>query len=170
MLHLPKLEAMREDPEPKRTRDLMFKQIGDVQLPDLMLEMDVQTNFSEVLLGRRARDERELIAVYAALIAHGTEIDAKSLAAMTPQLKTDQVSVLMRSLESHSRMLRANQRVVEFQGKHPIAELWGSGKTASSDMMSLDTSKHLWNARVDPRRRTHAAALHACARSTWHRL
>jgi hypothetical protein len=57
------------------------------------------------------------------------------------------------------RLRRANERVVEFQGKHAIAELWGSGKTASSDMMSLDASIHLWNARVDPRR-THAAGMH----------
>lgn len=160
MLHLPKLEALLEEMEPRRTRDLMFKQIGGVQFPDLLLEMDAQTNFSEILLARRARDEKELVALYAALIAHGTEIDAKSVTAMTPQLSTDQISVAMRALEAPGRLRRANERVVEFQGKHAIADLWGSGKTASSDMMSLDTSKHLWNARVDPRRRTHAAGIY----------
>ena len=79
---------------------------------------------------------------------------------MTPQLDPDYVSVAMRALEASGRLRRANERVVEFQGKHAIAELWGSGKTASSDMMSLDASKHLWNARVDPRRRTHAAGVY----------
>jgi len=34
------------------------------------------------------------------------------------------------------------------------------GKTASSDMMSLDASKHLFTARIDPRRRTHAVGLY----------
>lgn len=160
LLHLPALQALPEDIDPKRTRDLMFKEIGDVQFPDLLLEMDAQTNFSEILLARRARDESELVAVYAALIAHGTEIDAKSVAAMTPQLDPDQVSVAMRALEASGRLRRANERVVEFQGKHAIAELWGSGRTASSDMMSLDASKHLWNARVDPRRRTHATGVY----------
>lgn len=160
MLHLPALEALSEEIDPKRTRDLMFKQIGSVQFPDLLLEMDAHTNFSEILLARRATDESELVALYAALIAHGTEIDAKSVAAMTPQLDPDHVSVAMRALEASGRLRRANERVVEFQGKHAIAELWGSGKTASSDMMSLDASKHLWNARVDPRRRTHAAGMY----------
>lgn len=122
--------------------------------------MDAQTNFSEILLARRARDERELVAMYAALIAHGTEIDAKSVAAMTPQLHPDLVSVAMRALDASGRLRRANERVVEFQGKHAIAELWGSGKTASSDMMSLNASKHLYNARIDPRRRTHAVGLY----------
>jgi len=160
MLHLPALQALPEEVDPKRTRDLMFKQIGDVQFPDLLLEMDAQTNFSEVLLARRARDERELVALYAALIAHGTEIDAKSVAAMTPQLDSDLVSTAMRALEASGRLRRASERVVEFQGRHPITELWGSGKTASSDLMSLDASKHLFTARIDPRRRTHAVGLY----------
>ncbi|MGH7462385.1 MAG: transposase, partial [Longimicrobiales bacterium] len=160
MLHLPALQALPEEIDPKRTRDLMFKDIGDVQFPDLLLEMDAQTNFSEILLARRARDERELIALYAALIAHGTEIDAKSVAAMTPQLDPDLVSVAMRALEASGRLRRANECVVEFQGKHAIAELWGSGKTASSDMMRLDASRHLYTARIDPRRRTHAVGLY----------
>jgi len=46
------------------------------------------------------------------------------------------------------RLRRANERVVEFQGKHAIAELWGSGKPASSDMMSLDACKHLFTRRA----------------------
>ncbi len=160
MLHLPALSALPEEVDPKRTRDLMFKQIGDIQFPDLLLEMDAQTNFSEILLARRARDDRELVALYAALIAHGTEIDAKSVAAMTPQLDPAQVSVAMRALEASGRLRRANERVVEFQGRHSIAELWGSGKTASSDMMSLEASRHLYTARIDPRRRTHAVGLY----------
>lgn len=159
-IHLPKLEALPDDVLPKRTLDLLFKEIGDVQQPDLMLEIDAHTNFSEILLGRRAKDEHELVALYAALIAHGTEIDAKSVAAMTPQLDPAHVSTAMRALEASGRLRRANDQVVEFQMKHAIAELWGSGKTASSDMMSIDVSKHLWNARVDPRRRTHAAGLY----------
>jgi len=160
LLHLPALDPMPEEIQTKRTRDLMFKQIGEVQFPDLILEVDASTNFSEVLLGRRAKSEHELIALYAALISHGTEIDAKSVAAMTPQLDPAHVSTAMRALEAPGRLRRANECVVEFQGKHAIAELWGTGKIASSDMMSIDASKHLWNARVDPRRRTHAAGIY----------
>ena len=72
-IHLTKLEALPDETTPKRTLDLMFKEIGYVQQPDLMLEMDAHTNFSEVLLGRRAKDEHELIALYAALIGENRE-------------------------------------------------------------------------------------------------
>lgn len=160
MLHLSALASLPDDVEPKHTRDRVFKQIGEVQLPDLMLQMEALTNFSEILLARRPRDENELIGLYGALLAHGTEVDVKGVAAMTPQLDTAQISAAMRMLETPGRLHRANNRVVEFQRKHVITELWGTGESASADMMSLDASKHLWYARVDPRRRQHAAGIY----------
>jgi TnpA family transposase len=57
--------------------------------------------------------------------------------------------------------------VVEFQRKNPIAELWGSGDKASADMMALDASRHLFNARVDPRRRTFAVGLYTHVLSSY---
>ena len=160
LLHLEKLEALPEDIEPPRLRDFIFKQIGDVQFPDLILEVDALTNFSELLLGHRAATEHELVAVYAGLIAHGTEIDAKSVAAMIPQLDPGHVAVAMRALESETRMRRAIRRVVEFQMQHLITQLWGSGTLASSDGMSLDATRNLWLARVDPRRRTYGVGMY----------
>jgi hypothetical protein len=91
-----------------------------------MLEVDTRTNFSEVLLGRRANDEAELVALYAALIAHGTEIDAKSVASMILQVETAQVSVAMRALEAQGRLRRANQCVVNFQTRQEIASQWAA--------------------------------------------
>ncbi len=66
----------------------------------------------------------------------------------------------MRSLEAHGRLRRANERLVEFQRRHAISELWGKGDKASADMMSLEASRHLYNARVDPRRRTFAVGVY----------
>nr|WP_261313551.1 Tn3 family transposase [Ralstonia mannitolilytica] len=160
ILHLSPLEAQTTDTTPQRTRDLLFKDIGSAQFADMILEMDARTNFSEVLLARKARDAHELVSLYAALIAHGTELDAKGVAAMIPQLDLAHVSTAMRSLEMPGRLRRANERVVEFQRTHPITDLWGTGQLASSDSMSLDTSPHLFYARADPRRRTHAAGVY----------
>jgi hypothetical protein len=39
---------------------------------------------------------------------------------------------------------------VNFARSFPIVNHWGSGYAASSDLMSLDASKHLYTARVDP--------------------
>lgn len=159
-IHLSALEAMPADGVPKRTRDLMFREIGNAQFADMVMEMDARTGFSEVLLSRKARDASELVSLYAALIAHGTELEAKSVAAMIPQLDPAHITMSMRALEMPGRLHRANERVVEFQRAHPITGLWGSGQHASSDSMSLDTSRHLFYARVDPRRRTHAVGIY----------
>nr|WP_311530198.1 Tn3 family transposase [uncultured Ralstonia sp.] len=160
ILHLSPLDAQTTDTTPQRTRDLLFKDIGSAQFADMILEMDARTNFSEVLLARKARDAHELISLYAALIAHGTELDAKGVAAMIPQLDPAHVSTAMRALEMPGRLRRANERVVEFQRTHSITDLWGTGQLASSDSMSLDTSPHLFYARADPRRRTHAVGIY----------
>ncbi|RDK04975.1 hypothetical protein DN412_39625 [Cupriavidus lacunae] len=73
----------------------------------------------------------------------------------------------MRALEASGRLRRANERVAEYQSRIPIAALWGDGDKASADMMSLDASRHLWNARIDPRRRTYAAGIYTHVRDRW---
>ncbi len=70
MLHLSALEALETDGPPKRTRDLLFKEIGTAQFAELIMEMDARTGFSEVLLSRKARNVNELLAQYVAVIAH----------------------------------------------------------------------------------------------------
>ena len=138
----------------------MFASIGEVQIGDIIVEMDAATGFSEVLLGRRAKTTQELVSCYAALLAHGTENDAKGVAAMIPGVEVAHISAAMRSLEAHGRLRRANDRIVEFQREHSITANWGSGTKASSDMMALDASRHLYNSRTDPRRRTRAIGLY----------
>ena len=167
MLHLSALAAMPNDREPARTRDAIYRSIGSVQFPDVILEVDAATNFSDVLLGHRARSQQELLALYGALLAHGTELDASDVALMIPGLEYAQVLAAMRSMESNKRLRRANERVVQYQSGIPLAALWGDGDKASADMLALDASRQLWNARVDPRRRTYAAGIYTHLRDRW---
>jgi TnpA family transposase len=153
-IKLPEVEPLPEDIEPQRAREQIFKLIGSVQLPDLMCEMDALTNFSEALLGRKAYDKSELLALYAAVLADGTDADVKGVAAMIPDLDRAHVSGALRQLEMPGRLDRANQRVTGFQHQQPISRLWGTGAHGSADMMSLDASRHLLYARHDPRRKT----------------
>ena len=46
-LHLSAPEALPIDSKPKRTRDLIFSEIGTVPLADMITEMDAHTGFSE---------------------------------------------------------------------------------------------------------------------------
>ena len=50
---------------------------------------------------------------------------------------------------------------------HRIADLWGRGLFASADMMSLEATRYLWAARLDPRRRTYAVGTYAHVLDQW---
>lgn len=159
-VRLPAIQAMEVEADASRSRDAMFAIIGDVQFGDMIVELDAHVGFSEVLLGSRAKTSRDLTALYGALLAHGTENDARGVAAMIPGMEVSHISAAMRSLEAQGRLRRANERLVAFQREHAIADLWGKGDKASADMMSLDASRHLYNARLEPRRGTPAVGIY----------
>ena len=50
---------------------------------------------------------------------------------------------------------------------HRVANLWGRGLFASADMMSLEATRYLWAARLDPRRRTYAVGTYAHVLDQW---
>lgn len=164
---LPALAPLEVDDEVRRNRELIAAAIGETQFSDLIVEVDVHVGFSEVLLGRKPGSIQELLGCYGALLAHGTENDAKGVAAMVPGLEAAHVTAAMRALEAQGRLRRANERVVAFQRRFPIAELWGKADKASADMMALDASKHLFSARIDPRRRTYAVGIYTHVLSTY---
>jgi len=164
---LPALQPLEAEAQVTKTRDAIFATIGESQFSDMIVEVDVHAGLSEILLGRKANSVQELLGCYGALLAHGTENDAKGVAAMVPGLETAHVTGAMRALEAHGRLRKANDRVVVFQRRFPIAELWGKGDKASADMMALDASKHLFSARIDPRRRTYAVGIYTHVLGTY---
>jgi hypothetical protein len=96
---------------------------------------------------------------YAALLAHGTELDAASVALMIPGVSAQAMADAMCLLEDEGPRREANELVLQFLHRHEVVKVGGEGTFASSDAMSLDASRHLWNARVDPRRRPYAMGL-----------
>jgi TnpA family transposase len=65
------------------------------------------------------------------------------------------------------RLRAANDAVLRFMREHPVAALWGRGLFASADMMSLEATRYLWSARIDPRRRTYAVGTYAHVLDQW---
>ena len=159
-VRIPAIRAMEEEPELRRTNQFLSETIGTTQLPDIILEIDSRTQISTTLLGRQPETAQELVALYAGLLAHGTEIDAKAAASMIPGVPVSHVSAAMRMLESPGRLRAANDSVVAFQQRFAIVNLWSDGTKASSDMMALDATRHLSIARTDPRRKTAAAGIY----------
>jgi len=148
-------------------RETLFSTIGTVQLPDLILDMDSRTGFSKVILGRPAKHELDLLQVYAGMLAHGSALDATSVALMVPQLTPSQIRAGMTRCEDRDRVRAANDAVTGFQRRIPIAAIWGDGSLASSDMMSLDVSRQIWVARLDPRRRIPSVGTYTHVSDVW---
>jgi hypothetical protein len=166
-LHLPALTAEALPAGVAEARRALAAKLGFIQLPDLLLDMDVQTRFSKTLLGRSPGSQRELLLTYGALLAHGTERDATGVSKMIPGISAVDISTAMKTLEAEDVIGKANQLLVEFLGRIPLARYWGDGKSASSDMMSVATSRHLWNARLDPRRRTPSIGMYTHVHNQW---
>jgi len=152
VIHVPRVKAERNALDIKPLRDRLFQTMGPVQLPDLILEVDSHTHFSQALMGRAPRSEEELLKVYAGMLAHATSFNATQIAQQMPQLTADQVLTGMVLFENAERVRAANATVVSYQRQLPVTRLWGDDKLASSDSMSVDVSRRLWNARLDPKR------------------
>jgi hypothetical protein len=91
-LHIQALEAEEDPPQVASTKKALFRAIGTVQLPELLVAMDNQIRFSWVLLDRAPRSEYELLALYGALVAHGTELDAAGVSLMIPGLSEEAIT------------------------------------------------------------------------------
>lgn len=166
-LHAPRDKAQEVDPLTERQKDALFERIGVVQLPDLILEMDSRVGFSKVLLGRTAKTPTELLQIYAGMLAHGTSLDASAVSLMVPQLTPNQILAGMQYFEDRDIVRTANDTVVSFHRRLPIAAYWGDGTLASADMMSLDVSRKIWVARLDPKRGVPSVGTYTLTSDFW---
>jgi TnpA family transposase len=164
-LSRPKADAAVDSIKPIRKQ--LFAALGEAQLPEVMLEVDSQVWFSWLLLGRPARNEPELLTLYAALLTQGTDLTARQVIRMIPTVTEEGVQQMMRLLEDEGLLRKTNARVLEFMQQHPIVKHWGKGTLASSDSMSLEATRHLWTSRVDPRRRRHAVGMYTHVLDQW---
>lgn len=166
-LHLSPLPAEDEDPEVTKLRAALDHRIGEVQLPEVILAVDAKVRFSWIMLGREPRSTDELLMVYAGIMAHGTSLTAVECARMIPQLSATSIRQAMRWARDERRLSQACQAVLEFMQRHPIAATWGRSDLASSDMMSMETTKRVWQARLDPRRNTPSIGIYSHVKDRW---
>jgi TnpA family transposase len=166
-LHIGETDTEEESPKITALRDKLDARIGSVQLPEVILVVDAQVRFSWLMLGREPHSADELPMVYACIMAHGTSLSAAECSRMIPQLSASSIRQAMRWAADERRMAQASQAVLEFMHRHPIAQSWGRADLASSDMMSMETTKRVWQARMDPRRNTPSVGIYSHVRDRW---
>jgi TnpA family transposase len=166
-LHLKALIKQTTPDSVEEVRRVLFRDIGAVQLSELIVEMDSRIRFSWELLGRPPRSGDELLAMYAGLLAHATGSAASDTALMVPRVKAPTIAAAMQHLQDEGVLAGANALATEFLQSQPLVQVWGAGTTASSDSMSLEAPRQLWNARVDPRHRRHAIGMYTHVLDQW---
>jgi Tn3 transposase DDE domain len=131
------------------------------------LAVDAAVRFSWIMLGREPRSSKELLMVYAGILAHGTALSAAETARMIPQLSSASVRQAMKWASDERRLAQACSAVLAFMHRHPISMTWGRSDLASSDMMSMETSQRVFVARNDPRRLTPSVGIYSHTRDRW---
>ena len=166
-IHIDPLVAKAPVASVEALRRALFERHPGGQLPEILLEIDSSTHFSWLLLGREPYSRMELLLVYAAVLAHGTSMSAADLARMVPELSPSAIRQMMHRIADERKLREAADTVLTFMHQHPIAQHWGRADLASSDMMSLETSRTVWRARADPRRRTPSVGMYTHVRDRW---
>ena len=164
---IPKLRALPKDPAIEDTRTALFAAIGGAQLPEVIVAVDARIRFSSLLLGREIAGAEELQALYAAVLAMGTDKTAAEMARMVDGVSDDRIELAMRAIEENGHLRTASDAVAAAMLGNPIAAQWGSGVAASADMMSLDATRKLWLARIEPRRRSPAIGTYTHISDQW---
>ncbi|WP_137910022.1 MULTISPECIES: Tn3 family transposase [unclassified Burkholderia] len=166
-VHLEPLSAQPTDTQADQLRRMIFEAHPPGQFPEIILEIDSATRFSWILLGREPRSRAELLMVYSAILAHGTSLSAAEISRMVPEVSTAAIRQMMKRLADERMLRTAADAVLEFMHEHPIAANWGRADLASSDMMSLETTRTVWQARADPRRRTASIGMYTHVLDRW---
>jgi hypothetical protein len=140
-VHIGPLSAQPHDAALESLRPAIFAPRPDGQLPKIILEVDSTVRFNWILLGREPRSRTELLMAYAAVLAHGTSMSAADIARMVPELSVTAIRQMMSHIADERMLRQAADAVLEFMPRHPIVQHWGRADLASSDMMSLETTK-----------------------------
>lgn len=80
-LHVSALVAEGEDPKIKDLRAALSHQIGEIQLPELILTVDSRVRFSWLMLGREPHSTEELLMIYAGIDGVDLCLNALTVAA-----------------------------------------------------------------------------------------
>ncbi len=119
-LHLTPVAAEDEEPELVKMCAALDHRIGEAKLPDLLLQVDAQVRISWIMLGREPCSDKELLMVYAGILAHGTSMSAAETARMIPQLSAATVRQAMRWAGDERRLAEASAAVLAYMRRHSI--------------------------------------------------
>lgn len=166
-MHLERQPASPEELRVAELRRALYADRGVGQIAEMMLEVDSKVRFSWLLLGREPHNRGELLLTYAGVLALSTSMAAAEVARMVPGLTPQAVRQMTKRLADDRKLRQASDAAFQYLHRFDIAQHWGRGDLASSDMMSLQTPRAIWQARADPRRKTASIGVYTHLLDRW---
>lgn len=166
-IHLEKSPVSPEDLRVAELRRVLYARRGVGQIAEMMLHIDSKVRFSWLLLGREPHHRAELLLVYAGVLALSTSLSAADISRMIPGVSAESVRQMTKRLSDDRKLRAASDAVFQYLHRFPIALHWGKADLASSDMMSLQTPRAIWQARADPRRKTASVGVYTHVHDRW---
>jgi TnpA family transposase len=136
-----RLEYARQDAEeePASVRELrraIEPHLPRIRIEDLLIEVDAWCGFTRELVplgGHPPRVDNFSAALYAALVAHGTNLGLTTMAQSTKGLSFETLHHVARWYLRPETLKAANRVLVDYLRGLSIASAWGEGSASSSD-------------------------------------
>jgi len=129
------------------------RRIPEIDLPDLVIEVDGWTGFSETFEhagGARRRSKDFLPHLYAALLAHACNFGLEQMAQVT-DITYDRLAWCTTWYLREETLRGAFGRLVNYHHSLPLARSWGGGTLSSSDGQRFPASRKVRTATALPK-------------------
>ncbi len=124
-----------QKPAEGRLRALIEPILPEVDLPDLLIEVDGWTGFTDHLTplsGNRRRSASMPAALYAVILAQATNLGLTGMARAS-EFSYQQLEWAWEQLCREDTLTAASSRLVDYHHGLPLAKEWGAGRLSSSD-------------------------------------
>jgi TnpA family transposase len=137
-ISLSPLDKLPEPPELIELRASIAEKLPKVDLPNLLLELDAKTGFTNEFThvsNEPSRIEKDLnISICAVLLAESCNIGLEPfIRENIPALSRFRLEWVAQHYVRSETIMNANARLIEAHTAIPLAQIWGAGDTASAD-------------------------------------
>jgi TnpA family transposase len=124
-----------QDADAGRLRKLIEPRLPEVDLPEVLIEVDGWTGFTDTLIplsGNQRRSPDMPCLLYAVILAQATNLGLTGMANAS-QFSYQQLEWAWEQLCREDTLTAASANLVDFHHGLPLAHAWGTGRLSSSD-------------------------------------
>jgi len=131
-----KEEAIMLPPSTINLKKMISSQMPVIRIEKLLAEVDAMVNFKNCFNTIDIYENKQQInpvALYAALIAHGTNIGLYGMGQSAEGITVDMLRHASKWLIREDTLKRGNEALINAQIEIPVSKYWGDGTSSSSD-------------------------------------